>query len=497
MARWLVCRQCRGDLGELYSGWRRLLLEARARIEAHLDFGEEGHEQIPDVSGQVGDRVVAVVRAMARHMRDGRRGELVRGGVRLAILGRPNAGKSTCLNALLRRPAAIVSPIPGTTRDVVSGTLDLAGFPVQVLDTAGLRRTQDVLERQGVTRALDTARDAHAALLVLDARDVLDSVFLEAARAELELHPRTGNETLITHTGQTTNTNLELKIESLVSNEGNEGSTCYTFNVDEFVNRHLNDLSDDISDSRFSEMEWFVEGNYVILINKIDLLESSELSILEKISFFRNISPRTQSNSPEECNSKASVLSPSLTNKSKNEDNYVTHSPRVAASVVPVSLTRGDRLDSALQALEGVCARLCASDSQQEEVPMLTTTRHRIHVTAALRALLAVTGEAMESHGTRKEDSMWRDQDDEEAVMNSEVAHMTTRDDCSGGGFRKDESRTEFVSTGKGNLLESEDTLVAAAHYLHHATRHLGHVTGHVTTEHVLDQIFKEFCIGK
>lgn len=378
--------------------------------------------------------------------------------------------------------------LPGTTRDVVSGTLDLAGFPVQVLDTAGLRRTQDAVERQGVARALDTARDAHAALLVLDARDVLDSLGFKGETAGLASLPVTGTETSKSTFIRTLTVDGGMCEESATSKEGSGWSTSYTFNVDDFINQHLDDLGDDITDHRLSEMEWFVAGNFIILINKIDLISSNELAVLEKISFIRTNPP-----DPGECgpNGRISMSPP---NKSENEMSSVAVCPGAAATVVPVSLTRGDRLDGALQALEELCGRLCASDSQQEETPSLTTARHRTHVTAALRALLAVTGEAEAERDVVA--LRGSDQTGDIPIIDS-VRDVTKMPESMGGGFMRAAELEAFVSNSECNLLESEATLVAAAHYLHQATRHLGHVTGHVTTEHVLDQIFKEFCIGK
>ena len=102
------------------------------------------------------------------HLADGRRGEILRSGVQVAILGPPNAGKSSLLNVLARRPAAIVSSIAGTTRDVVQVPLNIVGYPVIVSDTAGLRETEDLVEKEGVLRAQMCAGEADICVVVLD-----------------------------------------------------------------------------------------------------------------------------------------------------------------------------------------------------------------------------------------------------------------------------------------------------------------------------------------
>lgn len=151
-------RQMSGALSALYESWRTQLIEAAALIEAEIDFPDEG---LPGALAQrAGPILDALAADMGRHLDDGHRGERVRDGYRIAIIGPPNAGKSSLLNALARREAAIVSEIPGTTRDVVEVRLVLAGFPVWVADTAGLREAADAIEAEGVRRALERAEEA-------------------------------------------------------------------------------------------------------------------------------------------------------------------------------------------------------------------------------------------------------------------------------------------------------------------------------------------------
>ena len=159
-------RQMDGELGRLYESWAARLTRALAHIEADIDFVDE--ELPEDLAAQRLDDVRALEGEIARHLDDHRRGERLREGFVIAILGPPNAGKSSLLNALARREAAIVSPTPGTTRDIVEVHVDLGGYPVTLADTAGLRETADAIESEGIRRALARAEQADLKLLVFD-----------------------------------------------------------------------------------------------------------------------------------------------------------------------------------------------------------------------------------------------------------------------------------------------------------------------------------------
>ncbi len=160
-------RQMEGALGELYEEWRSAMLRDLAWIEAVIDFPEE------DVPAEVPDSIwkgLETVRdAVEAHLADRGAGERVREGFRVAIVGPPNVGKSSLLNALARRDAAIVSDIAGTTRDVVEVHLEIGGYLMTLADTAGLRESEDPIEREGTRRARDVARRADVALIVRDA----------------------------------------------------------------------------------------------------------------------------------------------------------------------------------------------------------------------------------------------------------------------------------------------------------------------------------------
>lgn len=159
-----------GSVGKAVEDWRAKLVRAAALIEATIDFADE---DVPvDVAPEVTMLLEAVLTDVTREI--GRIGaaERVREGFEVAIVGRPNAGKSTLLNALAGREAAITSEIAGTTRDVIEVRMDLGGLAVTLLDTAGLRETEDVVEAIGVERALQRAAQADLRVFLLDGGDV-------------------------------------------------------------------------------------------------------------------------------------------------------------------------------------------------------------------------------------------------------------------------------------------------------------------------------------
>jgi tRNA modification GTPase len=160
-------RQLEGALGEIYHGWSERLLRLLAHLEAAIDFPDE--DLPPEIEVRVAAESAALLGEIEAHLADNRRGERLRDGIAVAIVGPPNAGKSSLLNQLARREAAITSPIAGTTRDVIEVAIDLAGYPAVLADTAGLRDSVDVIEQEGLRRALARADAAELRLFVFDA----------------------------------------------------------------------------------------------------------------------------------------------------------------------------------------------------------------------------------------------------------------------------------------------------------------------------------------
>jgi tRNA modification GTPase len=160
-------RQLEGGLGALYDGWRTELVRCLGHVEAGVDFTDE---EVPDDIVMRSRGEIEVLRCkIAAHLDDGRRGERLRGGFAVVIAGPPNAGKSSLLNALARRDAAIVTDEPGTTRDVIDVALDLDGYPVLVSDTAGLRARAGAIEAEGIRRAEERMAGADLVLWLRDA----------------------------------------------------------------------------------------------------------------------------------------------------------------------------------------------------------------------------------------------------------------------------------------------------------------------------------------
>ncbi len=173
-------RQMQGALAKRVEAWRDELTRALALVEARIDFSDEA-----DVPEDLLAPALAIARTLEAEivaaLADGHRGERLREGVVVAIAGPPNAGKSTLLNRIARREAAIVSPYAGTTRDVIEVHLDLAGLPVTLLDTAGIRESDDPVEMEGVRRARERAAAADLVLWVMDANAASAAAALPAA----------------------------------------------------------------------------------------------------------------------------------------------------------------------------------------------------------------------------------------------------------------------------------------------------------------------------
>ncbi len=159
-------RQMDGALASLYEAWRTRLLGSLARLEAAIDFPEEDLPRT--IVEQVNVDIEWLLKEIIQHIDNKRRGERLREGFAVTIVGAPNAGKSSLLNFLARREAAIVSARAGTTRDVIEVHLDIAGYPVILADTAGLRVSADEIEAEGVRRAIARAASADLRLILFD-----------------------------------------------------------------------------------------------------------------------------------------------------------------------------------------------------------------------------------------------------------------------------------------------------------------------------------------
>ena len=167
MQRRLASEHASGGLSKLYDSWAKRLTHARAMIEAELDFADE--EDVPgSVAASIWRDMSRMEEEILNHLTGARAGEIVRDGLKVVIAGPPNAGKSSLINHLANRDVAIVTEIAGTTRDVLHVDLDLAGFAVRLFDTAGLRETEDIVEREGIRRTWRSIEEAHLILFLTD-----------------------------------------------------------------------------------------------------------------------------------------------------------------------------------------------------------------------------------------------------------------------------------------------------------------------------------------
>ena len=173
-------RQMDGALGALMRGWADRLLRLLAQQEALIDFPDE--DLPPEVEAAALAEIFSIAREIAAALDDDRRGERLREGLVFAVAGAPNVGKSTLINALAGRQVAIVAPTPGTTRDVLEARVELGGVPVTLLDTAGLRESDDAIEMEGVRRARARAAAADLVVMVQDASRPDDAVEAVAER---------------------------------------------------------------------------------------------------------------------------------------------------------------------------------------------------------------------------------------------------------------------------------------------------------------------------
>lgn len=178
-------QQMQGNLHALYDGWRSTLISIQARLEAYIDFPDE---DIPaEILQEIDHTHQQLLDQIGQHLDDDARGERLRNGLQVVILGPPNAGKSSLLNLLAKRDVAIVSDIAGTTRDMLEVHLNLGGYPITLVDTAGLRSKAEHIEQEGIRRALERAKHADLKILLLDAneQESENNVYQEAQEGEV------------------------------------------------------------------------------------------------------------------------------------------------------------------------------------------------------------------------------------------------------------------------------------------------------------------------
>lgn len=166
----LAINQLQGKNSNFYNNLRQKIVEILALLEAFIDFPEEDIPQ--DMQDEILAKISNIKTEIQRNLNDDNVGEKIRDGFHISIIGEPNAGKSTLLNYLSKREIAIVSDIAGTTRDIIEVSLNISGIPVILYDTAGIRETEDIIEKEGVKRAIRNANTADIKILVIDSNNL-------------------------------------------------------------------------------------------------------------------------------------------------------------------------------------------------------------------------------------------------------------------------------------------------------------------------------------
>lgn len=159
----------------MYEGWRKKLIRCLAHVEAYIDFAEDQNIE-SDTLTTIENELELIQTEVLTHLNDGRRGELLRHGVRTVIIGEPNVGKSSFMNKICRKPISIVTDIAGTTRDVIESSFNVSGYPLVLSDTAGLRKNAtDIVEMEGISRTRKCVEISDFVILMMDAVDVINA----------------------------------------------------------------------------------------------------------------------------------------------------------------------------------------------------------------------------------------------------------------------------------------------------------------------------------
>ena len=260
-----------GTLGALYSDWRSRLTRLRALLEAELDFSEE-----EDVSENLDqdfiDDLSVLSGEISKHLDTSRSGEIIRDGFKVTLMGAPNSGKSSLLNALAKRDVAIVSEIAGTTRDVVSVNLNIGGYEVIVSDTAGIRETDEVVESIGIKRALEAGKSAGLTIWLDPVDEVADLTTLPdfmgnerfiRVNSKFDLapaaHPLDDNICFSAVTGFGLDTLVDAMLQQLKSSVGNSGDVFLTRHRHRFLLTKSLEYLDNVVDTSDMPVEIVTE----------------------------------------------------------------------------------------------------------------------------------------------------------------------------------------------------------------------------------------------
>ena len=437
-ARRASIRQLRGGVSAPIGRMREELTGLLAKIEAATDFPDEIDE---DVTAKDVREGASRIRDELSRAADGRRARIVRDGASVVLCGRPNVGKSSLMNALLSADRAIVTDIPGTTRDVLTESFEIGGVRYQLSDTAGIRETADAIEKIGVTRARDALRDADCVLLVLDSSAPLtpsDQSML-AARDERYLTVLNKSDLApAAHSANPTAPGAASALPAFPANAPATASAPHAFPANtpgaaSASAAFLAKAPDTASVSAPSVSSDKDTGSAVTSVSPVSSAKDTSTAVT-------SVSPEssakdtgtTASSIPPESSAKdtgtaASSVSPVFLAKDTG-----TAAPSIPREPIRASAKTGEGIDEILRAIERVCRQSGASEDQ------MTLPRHIECAHHAMQAL-------------------------DRAIRS----------------------------------IESNLPLDLCATDLREALAHLGDITGETMNEHVIDRVFSDFCVGK
>ncbi len=520
--------QLRGSNSVLYNKWRRNIVECLAYVESIIDFGEdEADIAEEELLSNVYPRVEMLVKRLQYHLADGRRGETVRNGIKMSILGAPNAGKSSLLNTLTCRDIAIVSSIPGTTRDVVETTLDIAGWPIIVADTAGLRETSDLIEREGVKRAQLKALQDDIRIVLFDG-DIITNVITN------------------TMTVLTTEYNIQINHDNPIESLTQLTPFAYDIFITEFTKQmkaHFDQLSMDL-----------VHKDTIVVVSKADKLPLSSTFTSQKLKTAKTVDPIFHSEftivKEELYNERHQAMQQELTeleqllgDKTKAQEAYQTMSRGYLdnfeedtkdGEIIQGSLTSVPWEDFIITSLKGVfpiTTHICLLSSKMEykldtlfssidtiarnkfdksenntstiaqsNIPdeetniVIMNQRHRVQLEKTLQYLNLFLGADLNTNTNTNVDAGNNNTNNnmENTQRGSKYSHFRALEQNIHPASRA--STLTFVKHTTDNL---NFDLVLAAEHLRLAAHCMGEILGAVDTEELLDVIFNDFCIGK
>ena len=453
-ARRASIRQLRGGVSAPIGRMREELTGLLAKIEAATDFPDEIDE---DVTAKDVREGASRIRGELSRAADGRRARIVRDGASVVLCGRPNVGKSSLMNALLSADRAIVTDIPGTTRDVLTESFEIGGVRYQLSDTAGIRETADAIEKIGVTRARDALRDADCVLLVLDSSAPLtpSDQSMRAARDERYLTILNKSDLApAAHSANPTAPGAASALPAFPANAPATASAPHAFPANtpgapSVSAAFLAKAPDTASVSAPSVSSAKDTGTAVTSVSPVSSAKdtgtavtsvSPESSAKDTGTAVTSVPPESSAKdtgtavtsvSPESSAKDTGTAASSVSPESSAKDTG-TAAPSVPREPIRASAKTGEGIDEILRAIERVCRQSGASEDQ------MTLPRHIECAHHAMQAL-------------------------DRAIRS----------------------------------IESNLPLDLCATDLREALAHLGDITGETMNEHVIDRVFSDFCVGK